>query len=357
MNTAQTVKTYTGNTLYLAWQVLVQNQPRLRSRDAAKVLEVSEAELLASRIGIDCVRLQADWKKLLPALENFGDVMALTRNEYCVHERKGVYCSPQIAANSKMGLIVSSEIDLRFFLSGWKNVFALTETTNQGERYSIQFFDDAGMAVHKVYLTADSNIAYWPVFLSQLAHSVQNNCLEVNQIHEPKIELPDSQIDIQALRKHWSELKDTHHFFAMLKKFNVTRSQALRVAGAAWAEPLANDALPSLLEQAAQQEQDIMVFVGNAHCVQIHSGKINNLRWYGEWFNVLDDRFNLHLKANAIAQLWRVRKPTTDGIVTSWEAFDSNGELIIQIFGVRKPGIPELRNWRILAESFPVLEV
>ncbi len=357
MNTAQTVKTYTGNTLYLAWQVLVQNQPRLRARDAAKVLEVSEAELLASRIGIDCVRLQPDWGKLLLALENFGDVMALTRNEYCVHERKGVYLSPQIAANNKMGLVVSSEIDLRFFLSGWKTVFALTEITNQGERYSIQFFDDAGMAVHKVYLTSSSNIAYWPVFLSKFTHPEQNNCLEVNQLDTEHNELKDAQVDIEGLRKHWSELKDTHHFFAMLKKFQVTRTQALRLAGAAWAEPLSNDALPNLLEQAAQQEQDIMIFVGNAHCVQIHSGKINNLRWYGEWFNILDERFNLHLKASAIAQLWRVRKPTTDGIVTSWEAFDSSGELIIQIFGVRKPGIPELRNWRILAESFPVLEV
>ena len=114
--------------------------------------------------------------------------------------------------------------------------------------------------------------------------------------------------------------------------------------------------LAQLLEQAAAGEVPIMVFVGNRHCIQIHSGTVNNLRWLDSWFNVLDSEFNLHLKTPAIAQLWRVRKPSSDGMVTSWEAFDAQGELIVQLFGARKPGIPELRSWRALAESFPALE-
>ncbi|WP_309424647.1 ChuX/HutX family heme-like substrate-binding protein, partial [Escherichia coli] len=48
---------------------------------------------------------------------------------------------------------------------------------------------------------------------------------------------------------------------------------------------------------------------------------------------MLDPEFNLHLKTTGIAELWRVRKPSTDGIVTSWEAFDADGELIVQLFG------------------------
>ena len=42
-------------------------------------------------------------------------------------------------------------------------------------------------------------------------------------------------------------------------------------------------------------------------------------------------------------------------MVTSWEAFDAQGELIVQLFGARKPGIPERTDWRALAESFPAL--
>ena len=46
-----------------------------------------------------------------------------------------------------------------------------------------------------------------------------------------------------------------------------------------------------------------------------------------------------------------MRKPSVDGIITSYEGFDAEGELVIQLFGVRKPGIPERDDWRALAET------
>lgn len=61
--------------------------------------------------------------------------------------------------------------------------------------------------------------------------------------------------------------------------------------------------------------------------------------------------FNLHLKTTGVTELWRVRKPSVDGIVTSYEGFDADGELVIQLFGVRKPGVPERDDWRALAET------
>jgi putative hemin transport protein len=36
-----------------------------------------------------------------------------------------------------------------------------------------------------------------------------------------------------------------------------------------------------------------------------------------------------------------VRKPSVDGIITSYEGFDAESELLIQLFGMRKPGIPD----------------
>ena len=161
---------------------------------------------------------------------------------------------------------------------------------------------------------------------------------------------------MNALRVGWSTLKDTHHFFALLKKHGTTRTQALRLAGREWAEPVDVRELPKLLEQAGAREVPIMVFVGNRHCIQIHSGPVRNLRWMDTWFNVLDPEFNLHLQTTGVTELWRVRKPSSDGVITSWEAFDAHGELVVQLFGARKPGIPEREEWRALAESAPALE-
>ncbi|WP_048294742.1 hemin-degrading factor, partial [Pseudomonas aeruginosa] len=127
--------------LYRAWQDLRAERPQLRARDAAALLQVSEGELVASRVGIDAVRLRPDWAALLPALGELGPIMALTRNEHCVHERKGPYREVTVSANGQMGLVVSPDIDLRLFLGGWNAVFAIAEETTRGTQRSIQVFD------------------------------------------------------------------------------------------------------------------------------------------------------------------------------------------------------------------------
>lgn len=352
----QTQAAAVANDLYLAWQVLRSEQPRLRARDAAERLAVSEAELIASRLGVDAIRLRHDWAALLPALGELGHVMALTRNEHCVHERKGYYREVTVSGNGQMGLVLSADIDLRLFLGGWASAFAIAEQTGKGIQRSIQVFDRQGTAVHKVFLTEDSRLEAWAPLLERFRAAEQSPSLDLQPLPPRERPQGDGLIDVNALRVGWSSLKDTHHFFSLLKKYGTTRTQALRLAGREWAEPLATSALPRLLEQAGASEVPLMVFVGNRHCIQIHSGPVRNLRWFDDWFNVLDGEFNLHLKASAVAELWRVRKPSCDGVITSWEAFDADGELILQLFGARKPGIPEREDWRALAASVPALE-
>ena len=73
----------------------------------------------------------------------------------------------------------------------------------------------------------------------------------------------------------------------------------------------------------------------------------------GPWVNVLDPGFSLHLREDRVAQTWLVRKPTADGIVTSVELFDAQGETIAMFFGERKPGTPEIAPWRELLAALP----
>jgi putative hemin transport protein len=49
-----------------------------------------------------------------------------------------------------------------------------------------------------------------------------------------------------------------------------------------------------------------------------------------------------------------VRKPTSDGHVTSVEAFDDKGELIIQFFAQRIEGSDERLPWRDLVHNLPL---
>lgn len=354
--TLQTHSATPASPLFDAWQQLLQQQPRLRARDVAEHLAVSEAELIASRLGIDTLRLRPDWAQLLPSLESLGRIMALTRNQHCVHERKGVYRETSIGASGKMGLVVSADIDLRLFLSGWHSVFAVEQEAARGMQRSLQIFDRQGVAVHKVFLTEHSDLDAWSALLSRFAEASQSAQLELQPAPARAVERDDNEVGSADLTADWSTLKDVHHFHAMLNRNKVGRLQALRLVGQQWAEPLPVSALPGVMTEAAALQLPIMVFVGNRHCIQIHTGPLHDLRWVGDWFNVLDADFNLHLKMSAVAQLWRVRKPSSDGIITSWEAYDADGELILQLFGARKPGQPELEAWRMLAQATPALE-
>jgi len=59
------------------------------------------------------------------------------------------------------------------------------------------------------------------------------------------------------------------------------------------------------------------------------------------------------LRTDLIAHVWVVQKPTSDGVVTSVEVFDAEGNNMAMFFGERKPGQPELQGWRDLVAGLP----
>ncbi len=150
-------------------------------------------------------------------------------------------------------------------------------------------------------------------------------------------------------------MRDTHEFFGLLRRFQLQRTQALRLAGPALARPVEPGAARQLLEQAAAGGVPIMVFVGNPGMIQIHTGPVRRVAVMGPWLNVLDAGFNLHLREDRIASAWRVLKPTEDGPVHSLELFDAAGDTVAMFFGERKPGRPERADWQALVEALPPL--
>ena len=157
--------------------------------------------------------------------------------------------------------------------------------------------------------------------------------------------------DVGELRDHWSKMTDTHEFFGMLKKLDIDRRAAVRSVGEDYAWKLADGVAEEFFRNAVETQVNLMCFVANRGIVQIHTGPVNNVAPMGPWLNVMDPTFHLHLRADHIAEAWAVRKPTRDGHVTSVEAYDRNGDMIIQFFGKRKEGNVEMAEWRALVEG------
>ncbi len=322
-------------------QALAEKEPTLRARDIAARLGISEIELVAlGSEGTTVARLKPDWTGIIAEVSTLGRVMALTRNEDCVHERKGVYGT--LEGGGHVGLIVGDDIDLRIFFNHWRFGFAVT----QGERRSLQFFDRAGIAIHKIYLTESSDVAAFDGLVARW--SVAATPLEIKPSHRPRASLPDAEVDVAGFRAAWDAMTDTHDFHGLISTFKVDRAQAFRLAGELRARAVPTSSLRNLMTTAVARKTSIMVFVGNPGMIQIHTGAIENLKTMGPWFNVLDESFNLHLREDMIASAWVVWKPADEGVVTSLELFNPGGELIGNLFGKRKPGQPEDEAWRAL---------
>jgi putative hemin transport protein len=347
MNTATEPK----SNLKEVWTNFKIENPKVRIRDAAKQIGVSEAELLATEIGENIIRLNNNFGEILHELHTFGRVMALTRNEEIVHERKGVYDNAETGLPHKMALFVNPDIDLRIFLANWHFGFAVTSENSRGTMRSLQFFDVDGTAVHKVFLTDKSDLNAYEKLIEKFKSDEQTSTLEIKAKPVKSADKPDAEIDVAGFRTAWTQLKDTHDFFPLLRKFGVGREQALRLADKEFVQKVAADSFKFVLEKAKERKLPIMVFVGNDGIIQIHTGEVENVVEARGWFNVMDEKFNLHIYSNEINSAYIVKKPSVDGIVTSLELFNKKGENVALFFGKRKPGIPEMESWRDLIKE------
>jgi putative hemin transport protein len=336
----------------------LRRDKRLRHRDAAAELGISECEAVAAGVGkrLDsgAVRLAGPWPELFEQLPALGPVMALTRNDSTVHEKTG--CFEDMSHEGAVGLALGRDIDLRIFYSRWAHGYAVSEETVTGVQRSLQFFDAQGTAIHKVFARDGSDLAAWHAFVERNADADQAPGQRVQPPAAPAAPASDEDVDVAAFQAAWRAMTDTHEFFPLLRRFRLARAQALRLAPGDFAWRVNEGSARLVLMEAAHSGMPIMCFVGNPGMIQIHTGPVHRVEVLGPWLNVLDPGFNLHLREDRIAAAWVVTKPTRDGAVTSLELFDAAGETMAMFFGERKPGRPELPAWRALTDLLPRIE-
>lgn len=331
-------------------RALRQKKSTMRTRDLANSLGLSEAEILAAETGHGVTRIGADPDALMPLMPGFGEVMALTRNESAVIEKTGVF--GDYTPGQHAAMVLSPAIDLRIFPKHWVHGFAVEEQKGATLRLSIQIFDAAGDAVHKIYIGDAAPADAWPTLVGRLRIEDQSQTLSLSprDPSEPAKANPDK---LDALRAEWDRLTDTHQFLQMVRKLKMNRLGAYRIVGAPYVRPLAPDCLGALLDGLGEQGFPFMLFVGNRGCIEIHGGPAQTIKPTGPWLNILDPDFNLHLRGDHVAEVWAVTKPTKHGPALSVEAFDAEGGLILQAFGMRVGDVDHTADWDALVATLP----
>jgi len=340
-----------------AWRSLQETKPGLRIRNAASMLGLREAQLLATQVGDTAIRLAPQWEAILKRLPELGRVMSLTRNDACVLEHKGPFEKVRVfkGANHHMGL-ASGPIETRIFLKAWHSAFYVDQE-KQGRRLtSLQFFDHEGCAITKIYLLRQSEREALDRLVADFRAADQSREQAVSAYPPDESE---SAIQADDFLEEWSKLRDTHDFFPLLRRHRIHRRQAMKLAEGQFTQAVDPNELQLLLETVARERLPIMVFAGNRGNLQIHQDVVKNIRPLERkghsgpehWLNVLDPQFNMHLRMDLLQAAWVVEKPTKDGPVRSLECYDAEGRLVVQFFGLRKFGQPQAPRWHELLLS------
>jgi putative hemin transport protein len=310
-----------------AYVALRRTAPRLRIRDAAGQLGVSELELVCLNLGETVARLKPDFDGLLDALPALERVMLLTRNDFAVHERKAVF--PALVRMGSAASGKNDDIHLRFLLEDWKFALTITEDGPRGIQRSIQFFDVAGDAIHKVYLTTDSDEAAFDALISRFRGDDQS--------------FPDISSDARRRSEagtywDWDHLGD------------VTKDESRRVQ------------LPPLCEflsSIAEAGIPIHLTVANPYVSQRLSGCIHTVKPMETWANILDPGFNLHVREDLLTDAITFRKTyTVDGGQPAIDSIqfngrDSDASIAFTILPTEEASSEEIRHFRERLDRIP----
>lgn len=331
---------------------LARQAGRARHREIAEQLEISEGELIAAHIGAPAdglmrvTRLQPDWHALLKAFASLGQVMTLTRNAACVHEKDGVYSAVTEQAN--VVSVYGEQIDLQCRLEQWQHGFAVEESGEKGMQRSLQFYDAAGGAIHKVFLRPHSDVTAYLALVEQFSDINQQPGIT------PKPCVPTAAIkDFPSFLVALDMVHNARGLHAVLAQCDGGCLPYLQQLAAEMAEQVPVNAASKLLEAAAVEAVECLILTGNTGLTQAHSGPIDKVVVMGPWLNVLDPGFNLHLREDHIATAWVVIQSGLHGLFSSLALLNEGGELITLVASANGTGKSEARAWAQLIERLP----
>lgn len=286
-------------TLREQYELYKTAHPRQSAHETAAALGVSEAELVMIGLGHNAVLLQPDMQAILHAIGQVGHVKALTRNEDCIHERKGLY---------------DPAIYVQLQLDQWHIAIAVHDADNK--RDSIEFFSASGTALHKIILTEQSNRKAYEALVARFRNPSQKSVAIQPSAHQPAPLVLDNA------------------------------GQVL--------QELTMDDFKSLMAVCSDNNIPLQVTAGNGGCVQQHGGTVKNLVDMGAWYHVNDTAFTLHLREAAVKSTRYIVRKSAGGDIHSIVLLNQQDELILQVCGLSEQGIAEPAAWRKALSRLPV---
>ena len=287
------------NELKLNWVNFQKNNPKIRIRDAAKSMGVSEADLLSTEIGNDVNYLKIDnISKFIAEILKIDQIMMLTRNESVVHE---LTVSPQEINVSGNGITDKYQLPIvEFNHKILKHVFYQKKIHAGKKLRSFQIFSKNGKSCIKFFLKGPNKHEFDE--LGNLYKANYNYTL-LNKMNHL---ISDSLISKNGLP---NDFNDSSSNDSILKQ----------------------KALSIILKKCAKHQCPIEIEVFGIGVRQYFRGQIKKVVNFGPWENILDNEFNLHALSNEIDKVLAKEIKISAKPRYIFDFFDNRADLVMRI--------------------------
>ena len=295
------------NNLKSKWKTFQKDNPKVRIRDAAYQMKVSEAELLSTEINETVsFLLIEDMTAFIKDILKVDKIMLLIRSDYVVHEKTIKTKNIRLEDNQIIDLDKNGCKILDFNIDAFEYVFFQKKMHSNRELKSFQFFDKAGMAILKIYLKGKDLGFFDEIELKykKIYHYEMQSDLDINNSN-----LLDSKIKINLPY-------DTSNSKATCRNISV---KSLRL----------------ILENASEMKIPIQIHALGLGTIQYHRNTVRNIVDYGPWVNVIDQKFNLHVLGDGLTKASLVQYQFKDCQQYLINFFDKNNTHVLGVTGVK----------------------
>ena len=295
------------NNLKSKWKKFQQDNPKVRIRDAAYQMKVSEAELLSTEINETVsFLLIEDMAAFIKDVLKVDKIMLLIRSDYVVHEKTIKTKNIRLEDNQIIDLDKNDCSILDFNIDAFEYVFFQKKMHSNRELKSFQFFDKAGMAILKIYLKGKDLGFFDEIDLKYKKtynYEMQSD-LDINNSN-----LLDSKIKINLPY-------DTSNSKTTCRDISV---KSLRL----------------ILENASDMKTPIQIHALGLGTIQYHRNTVRNIVDYGPWVNVIDQKFNLHVLENGLTRASLIQYQFKDCQQYLINFFDKNNTHVLGVTNVK----------------------
>lgn len=291
------------------YEQLRSESPTLSAAGIAARIGVTEAELVAARVGCCVTRLRPEWRAILTRLGTLGPVKISTKSSLA--KLAVVTRYPQTQSSERFLTFSSETADIRFSLGNVGSGFLLaTPNPRTGKRErALEFFTREGHLAHRIELMPRSNV---DAFEEIVEHFVaRDNRMDTEAVVPMNLRNPARPaLDRQAFLDGWAGLKGPADFYELLRRHHLSRVEAIEAVAGVFSKQMELPCFQAYLRGLREGARPSTVMVSNHACAHAFRG-------------MFDDQITFEPDQKIV--VWRVDRPSARGTLRSIEVFDGNG--------------------------------